>query len=227
MILEELYSDIDFLCGSTSANYPITDKKRNINIHYADVARLIWSATDGWQYDDSNNTDFPFATTTMAEGQQDYTIPTTAQRIRRFEVKDNGGTWHKLEEKSIEDIRVAFPEFESQNGLPRFYTPVGRSVLLSPKPSSTETTLSAGLRGYFDWDVTKLSANSATPGFATPYHRILSYGASIDFESDINKKENLLILKQRLENGLINFYSKRNMESTPRIKPNKGYLKYI
>jgi len=44
MTISEIKSDIDFLCGSTSATYLDADKIRNVNIAYQDVARVIWES---------------------------------------------------------------------------------------------------------------------------------------------------------------------------------------
>lgn len=231
MNISEIKADTHFQLGSTSGTYPDTDLVRNINIAYSNVARLIWSSAGGWQYDDSNNTTLPIARTTMVHSQQDYELPSTCQRVQRVEVKDSSGNWTKLNELDIHDSTIAMPELYETAGLPILYDVIGRSVMLYPKPSSGYCTLASGLAVYFDRDVTPFAATatSTTPGFATPFHRILSYAAAIDFEQDPSQRQNLMALKQTLENGLIEFYSKRNVERNTSIRPKgkKKWLKYV
>lgn len=231
MNVTNLKADIDFLCGSTSATYPDADKIRNINIAYQDVARLIWESADGWQYDDSNNTDQPIVRRTLVDNTQEYSIPTTAQRIERIEVMDNAGDWHKLDPIDMHDIDIGLSEWYQTAGLPKYYDLVGQFIRLYPKPASSDVTLVSGMAVYVSRDVTEFGAGATTgePGFATAFHRILSYAASLDFLRDDNEKQFLALQKQRLEQGLVRFYSKRNNEYKTRIKPagKKNWRQYI
>jgi voltage-gated potassium channel Kch len=203
-----------------------------MNIAYADVARLIWESAGGWHYDDSNATTLPIAKTTLVHNQQDYTLPTDAQRVHRVEVKDSNGEWIKLKYIDEADITGTLPEFLGGNtGTPVYYHLEGRSCLLYPTPSSASVTTASGLAFYVDRDVTDfaVTAASTSPGFAAPFHRILSYAAAIDFIQDPKAKEELIIQKARLEKGLTRFYSKRAPESKTTIKPagKKRWSQYL
>lgn len=221
MTIIEILNDIDFQCSSTSATYSTTNKIRNVNIAYNDVARLIWETANGWQYDDSNISTLPISTTTLVHNQQDYSLPTTAQRVERVEVKDNGGTAHKLKQVDIYDVTQAMTQFQSQSGLPQYYDLVGRSLVLYPTPSSASVTLLSGLKVYVARDVTPfaVSATTTLPGFATSFHRILTYAASLDFIQNDDLRKFLIVQKARLESGLTRFYAKRNVEYKLTIKP--------
>lgn len=221
MNIQTLDADIDFLCGSTSASYAPTHKRRNMNIHLQDVARLVWESANGWQYDDTNATTLPFATTTLVHNQQDYAIPPTAQRLEGVQVKDSNGDWVKLDPIDIHDKDVALDEFLSSPGLPQFYNMVGRSFELYPTPSSAFCTLASGLGVHVSRDVTEFAVSATTeePGFPTAFHRILSYGAAIDFLQDPQARQQLAIQKDRLEKGLTRFYSKRAVESKQQVQP--------
>ena len=95
MNVSELKSDTDFLAMSTSATYADADKVRNMNVAYNDVTRQIWESQGGWYFDDSNATTLPVAKTTLVHNQQDYELPSTAQRVRRLEIMDGNGAWVK------------------------------------------------------------------------------------------------------------------------------------
>ena len=222
MNISNLKSDTHFLCGSTSGTYPDADLVRNLNIAYQDVARTIWSSAGGWQFDDSNSTTLPIAKTTMVHNQQDYTLPSTTQRVEEVVVKDSSGQWTKLRPFDIHDTTIAPEEYMDSTGLPLYYDLVGRSIMLYPTPSSGYCTLASGLGVYVSRDVTEFAttATTSTPGFATPFHRILSYAAAIDFSQDSNQRQALIAQKDRLEKGLINFYKDREVEKTISVKPN-------
>ncbi len=216
-----IIQDVDFLCGTNSSSYPVADKTRNINHAYHDINRLIWECCDYWQYDDANATAFPISTTTLVHGQQDYSIPSTAQRIRRIEVENLAGDWVKLNPLIEEDIGVALTEYLETAGLPAYYDMVDNSIFLYPKPSSAYCTLTSGLKVYYDRDIIEFTTASTTtiPGFATPFHRLLSLQAAIDFEEDAGRRNLFLIEKQNLVEGLKRFYGKRELEEDTRIRP--------
>lgn len=232
MVLSAIRSDIDFLCGSTTASYPTTDKNRNINIAYSEVARIIWESDSDWQYDDSNSSTLPVAFTTLVHNQRDYTLPTVCQSVRQVEIQDSGGTWIKLsawDEKEDSRAKNEVANDLGEPGIPKYYNLVGRSVELIPAPASGQCTMASGIAVYLDRDVTEITAASAVPGFAKPFHRILSYAAAIDFVQDENQRSHLVKQRANLESGLVRFYSKRAPESKTAIKPStkKGWRQYL
>lgn len=216
-----LLPDIDFLCGTTSTSYPTEDKIRNINQSWHEVSRIIREAEYGWQYDDINAADFPIATTTLVHGQQDYELPDGAQGVEKVEVKDDSGDYGKLIQMDWHDIDIAMSEFKETNGFPQYYDLIGDSVFLYPAPSSADVTTVSGLKLYFSRDITELatSATTATPGFATPYHRILSLDAAIMFEQDASQLAKFVDMRDRLTKSMIKFYSSRNVERPRTIRP--------
>lgn len=222
----QLKQDVYFLVGATSATYLNADLIRNMNVAYQNVATLIWQSADGWQYNDG------VIKSTLTHSTQDYTIPTTSQLINRIEIKDNNGTWRKLQPIDIHDVSIAMPEFEKTPSLPIYYDLHGTTVSFYPAPSSASVTLSSGMALYVNKDVTEfgVSATTTIPAFASSFHRILSYAAAIDFVQDKTERDRLVVLKTNLERNLINLYSRRNVERPSRIKPggaNKGSRQYI
>lgn len=221
MNVSDIKLDIDFLCGTTTATYPTADKIRNINQAYHDVARQIWAVADDWEYDDSNKTDLPIATANLTHAQQDYEMPSTAQRIERIEVLDSNSNFQLIKPIDKSDVNMALSEYKETDGMPLVYDLIGRSIFLYPTPSSASVTTAAGLKVYFARDITEFAstASTASPGFATAFHRILSLSACICFEKEPQQRALFVNMKGKLENGLASFYGHRHREYRTRIKP--------
>ncbi len=225
-----LVEDTLYHCGlptlsASYSSYALADITRNINNAYLDTIAKIWSVAAGWQYDDSNQTTLPVGYTTIVHNQNDYEIPSTAQRIARVEVKDSGGNYQILKQIDIHDVtQEAMSEFQSGTGFPRYYDLVGRSLMLYPTPASGSVTLTSGLAVYVDREPTLFTTASTTasPGFASSFHKLLSYGAAIDFVQDKATQDRLVAMKARLENQMISFYSKRNVERTASMRIHKN-----
>ena len=74
-----------------------TDKRleftRLLNVRYRMADNEIWKAAGDWDFDDSNATTLPVATTTLVAAQADYALPSTARKIERVEVLDSDGDY--------------------------------------------------------------------------------------------------------------------------------------
>lgn len=221
MNLGDLKSDVNFLCGSTSATYLNSDKVRNMNVAYGDVARLIWESDGTWAFDDKNNTDTPIAYRTIANASASYLIPTTALRVKDVEVKNANGDWFVLKPITLDEMRISPEEYLSGTGMPLYYQLEGNEIRLFPAPGTGYTTMSSGMGVRLSRAVTDLgvSATSTVPGFATPFHRILSYAAAIDFVQEPSQRQFLAMQKDRMEKGLVRFYQRRNEDKPARLIP--------
>lgn len=204
---------------------------RLINSWYRRVNSWIWEVTGSWEYDDSNYTDLPVAITDLVDEQQDYTLPSTAQKIMRVEVLDSDGNWRLLkpiDEKEIRDQAIS--EFYEVAGLPIYYDLKGNSILLYPKPSSDYVTLDGGLKIYFSRDISEFDYTDTTkePGFVSNFHRILSLGAAYDYAISYEMIQKAQFLKVELKDmvqELKNFYGQRHLDRKIRIIPRKQNYK--
>lgn len=209
------------------------NKTRNINNAYRNITRLIWECADSWQYDDSNQTDLPIAVTDLVHEQQDYSLPSDAQRVHKIEVMNDNGDYQLLKQKDLHDITQSTTEYLETPGMPLYYDIFGSTIMFYPKPTSAAggVTLASGMKVYFDRDVSAFTTGSGTrePGFANPFHRLLSISASLDFEKDAGQRNMLLARRAEMEEGLRRFYSKRNIQGKTAIKPytQKRWKQYL
>jgi hypothetical protein len=213
-----IVQDIDYLINTDSTNYPLADKARNINRRYDEVVSLILQSDGRWKWDDTNNSSQPTGTITLTEGTTAYAIPdTTYLTINRMEVKDVNGNYYKIRPIHEREIRQGLTEFQKTAGRPLYYEKVGGFVNLYPKPSSSAATLTAGLKIYYTRDASYFVAGDTTkvPGFAAPFHRILSIGAALDYAIANELMGKISILQPmltKMESDMIQFYSTRDRD---------------
>lgn len=217
-----LCEDIDFLLGTSSSDYSLADKTRNINGWYDHVVNLILSVDGSWEWDDENFTSTrPIATTSLVASQQDYSLAGEGiLKIVRVECKDSSGNWSQLEPFSQDQKRgIALPEFLETAGNPQYYDISYNSLFLYPKPNYS---LSAALKIYYQRDFSHFIATDTTkaPGFNPTYHRILSYGAALDYATANTMPNKITMCRDgiaKLEAELIEGYSSRNRDSKNRL----------
>ena len=194
---------------------------RYINEALNYVANRIMTSDGRWQYDDTNQTDFPIATaslvTTAGSEQQDYALNNTMLRILRVEVMDNTGAWHKL--KSIDQADVydqSLTDFLKTPGMPVYYDPQGSSIFLYPKPLDSAVTASGGLKVYFQRPPSYFTTSDTTkvPGFNSMYHRLVALIASRDYAmfKSLSVAKALADKVQQDEDSLIENYTLRNKD---------------
>lgn len=214
------------------------------NTWYRRAALLAWKTDPDWQFDDSNIgagesnqswtydatfAGLPRATRTLTDDTAIYRLPTNALSIERVEVLDTNGDYYPLkpiEEAKIEMVlgsNVAVSEFFDTKGKPRYYNLVGSNVELFPAPDSGEVTTTAGIKIYVSRDVKRIDSedDSTEPSLPTPFHRILSLGASYDIavakglDSATRLKNELNELFLEMEG----YYASRNRHNKKSIKP--------
>jgi len=211
-----IVEDIDFLAKTNSTTFPLAQKLRIINKMNYDVTTDILRYQSNWEFDDTNKTDFPIATTTLVNGQQDYALPPTMVKLLRVEVKDSGGSYQKLEQFDETQVGQALTEFQGTDGMPRYYREIGNSIELYPAPATSAVTTAAGLKCYYQRVITDFTTADAStePGFAQQFHPILSYGTAYEY-AVINQLPSVNFLKAKLDElreGLREYYSSRNRE---------------
>jgi hypothetical protein len=189
---------------------------------------LILQSDGRWKWDDTNNAAQPTTTINMTEATTAVAIPdTTYLTINRVEVLDVNGNWYKINPfNEHEVVNQSMTEYLKTPGRPLMYEKVGGFLNLYPKPTGGSVTLTAGLKVYYQRDASYFTTVDTTkvPGFAAPFHRILSFGGALDYAiaNGLSQKINILTpLIQKIEQDLQTFYSSRSRDEKVRITPRR------
>lgn len=219
-----LYHDCLYLAGASSTEYPFNpDYVRNANLAMDLVSGYIMRFDSTWSWRDHNRTTQPIADGDLTSGQSVYPLTLGHLKVLRVRVKDSDGNYHTLKprsRRSLNDDELA------ATGVPTSYSKQGASIVLNPTPDYSVSTTGMELEcqqpvDYFDTDDT-----TKEPGFAQPFHRLISLLPALDFPnvSEARKRD----LRDRIgacpEPGrsgsgmlgeLCNFYSQRDYDEEP------------
>ena len=227
-----LVQDITFLLGIDTNAYSIQDRTRNINARYSMVWSMIFESYGGWQFIDDNVSDattgVPYTDTNLVSGTGLYALPSSALTVNGVEAL-LGGTWNRLTAITHETAMDREIDSDTTSNNPVYYMVQGDVIRLFPTPNTSTTS---GLRVYFDRDVSTFTYTDTTkaPGFASPFHRMLSVGAALDYAiaRGVAKKADLQNLWNDYEFRLRKFYSKRWKDRQPaRISRRSSTLEYM
>jgi len=215
-----LIEDITFLTGVDTNKYPTADRTRNINSWSGKVWTWIFESYGGWQFDcDTTSTvdSLPEGLITLESGTAVYGLPTGTLVIRKVEVlQSDGTTWRPLIPLPLEMINNE-GAFLSSDSTPRYYRPIGDILKLYPAPNYSGDNY---LKVFFDRAMTQFAAANTTevPGFASPFHKILSIGASLDYAIANGATTKIKAFSDQIadyEKRIKKFYAKRFVANFP------------
>lgn len=218
-----IIEDITFLTGIDLNGYPILDRTRNVNERYRQVWFEIFETYGGWKFMDDNvsdaSTGVPYATQNVTSGTGLYALPSGSLTVNGVEIlTTSSGTFQRLQPiTETEFLRMGGDGAFSSTGVPSWYLLQGDIIRLLPTPNFT---VSSSLRVFFDQGITTFVSTdtTATPGFASPFHRALSVGASLDYAMvrGLDKKNDLQALWNKYISDIRAFYSKRWQDREPK-----------
>ena len=214
--LQGLCQETDFLVGTSSTDYTLAQKARNANRWNERATSLILQSDGKMEWDDYNQTDLPVGTMALVANQQDYS-PNEAGllKITKIECKDASGNWNVLKQIDKSQFKnQAMDEYQDVAGDPREVDFVGNTFMLYPKPSFASAD---GLKIHYQRIPSYFTASDTTkePGFAPIFHRYLSFGMALDWAMAHNMTTKITIFRdeiQKLEQGIVEFYSSRNRD---------------
>jgi len=184
-----LVEDARFLVGANSVSYPIADVTRNLNRRWEEAKTLLYLSDGRWQSTEAIYSD------DLVSGTQGYTIPRTHIKINRVEVLDSDGNAVRLTPIDKSDVSTSITDFESTDGVPRYYELIGQTMNLYPAPNYPSTD---GLKWWYQGVPTAFVTTDTTaePDIIQTLDRYLSVGAALDYaEAKVLSNTNTLTEK--------------------------------
>lgn len=223
MTFTSILSEARRLVKANSTSFTTADITTSANKALDRIVALIRHAEGRWEFDDTNNSDLPIATSNLVSGQQDYSIGSTFYSIKRVEVLNSSGVWSLLKPIDQADINeMALTQFLSTSGLPKYYDKLGNSIFLYPKPNYSQDS---SLKVYFERgaDYFTTSDTTKTPGFNPMFHNLVPMWCAYDYAlmNNLSIQKNLRAEIGVLEDELLEYYANRNMDEHKRLSTKK------
>lgn len=231
MGIVQLLEDLTTTQSSTTSSYPLRTKIRDINLSFDDYFMLAIQSSGTWQVDDTNQTDYPNATTNLVASQQDYSFILDESNnfildIYRVECKDANGNWQLLQPYDENDEQTALSEQATTTGTPTRYSKTSNGIMLDRIPNYNSTN---GLKIFFARTPYYFavaiddSVSPTRPGIPNAHHRYLAikpaywYWLTKDNQKATIFKNEVL----EMEKSIQEYYSERTKDEKPRliIKP--------
>ena len=214
MTYTNIQTIIDNLLGTDSTEFTAANKALYSNIALDEVIALILQADSKWEWDDTNRTDLPIATTSLVANQQDYSFNGSGfLKILKIELKDAGGNWRTLRQIDLQEKRnIAIGDYRTTAGTPVEYDLYANSIFLYPKPSYAST---GGMKVYYQRVADYFASDDTTqePGFAELFHALIPYKAALTYAISKSMMGKIGLLREeiaKMEQNLIEHYSSRN-----------------
>lgn len=197
------------------------DFTARINRAYDKLATRVMAVDGRWQWDDTNQTDFPIGSTALVAGQQDYTMDVEFMDVVKVITLDSAGNKTLLTPFDINDPlgRVVLTT-NSPDGIPISYDKTGNSIKLYPTPSYSKA---AGLIVHYRRKPSYFSYTDTTNksvGVPAIFHRYLSLEASLDYAitKQLAIKNDLAVRVKEMEETIDDFYQARSKDESKFIR---------
>ena len=231
MTISEINSFITLRTGADTNAFSAANRLISTNRWYEKVITMILKAVDGWDFDDSNKTDFPIATTSLVANQQDYSLPTNLLKIKRVEVTYDGTNWYKAEPFDINETGNATSSALIASNFTTskpYYDIQGRSVLLYPIPTANSAN---GLKIWYvrepaEFTSAEVTTGTKEPGFDEAFHSMIPLGVCYDWFVAKDDKRAVLTWQelQDYETRLTQYYGSKDQDRNVVLKP--AYISY-
>lgn len=208
----QILAKINQNLSTDSTTYPTADKTVDINLAIDNLLLILFGTAGGtWQFDDSNQTDYPIITTNLVSGQRDYSFTTDNTGnlildIYKVQIKDSSGIYQDITpvDQQTTDIPNSFADGQNLTGTPTCYDKTGNGIFLDLIPSYNSTN---GLRVFVNREATYFTTSDTNKklGFSGLYHQYLvlfpcyEYARARGLDSANRFKSDMLELESRIK----------------------------
>lgn len=226
MTISDIFAEARKLVDADSTSYVDADLLRRVNAAYEDVVGELINADGTWEFDDTNYTNTPLGTINLVSGQSSYSFLDTFLDIDNVKIQDLNGLWHILQPISQSQTDTPLEMYLITPAFPIWYAKDGNTIRLYPSPASSVIQMTSGLKVQFKrtanlFQESDVNTGTLAPGFASPWHMILSYKAALPYAMSYKPARVGPITNEitRLNAGLIAHYGQREKDARKVISP--------
>lgn len=206
------------------------------NLAWDDYVAIALKAGGRWQFDDSNQTDYPIIKTNLVQGQRDYTFTTDESGnlildIYRVAILPSATATeyqdiYPLDEQSGEE--TALNTENTAQGVPSRYDKTGNAIRLETPPSYAATN---GLKVYINREASYFVSTDTTkkPGCPGIHHRYFALKPALDYARQHDQaryarlREEVVSFEgdeeKRIVGSIERYFARRARDERPRITP--------
>lgn len=237
-LIQKIERNCKFNDGDISGNPTLLAQfTADINLAWDMVLSLIFMSDGSWQFDDSNQTDYPIITRNLEANRRDYTFLTDGSGniildIYRVMIAGPDGKFidltpadQQLRNNTASDT-TTFVNGQNITGIPAAYDKTANAIFFDVLPSYSYNN---GIKIFINREGTYFTVSDTTkkPGFAGLFHEYLAINPSYEYAS-INGLANmnaLLLKKQNFERAIENYYDRRQKDNRGGMRGNVEFMK--
>lgn len=204
----------------------------DVNIAWDDYLNFVFKYDGGWQFDDSNHTDFPQRTMTLTSGTRQYALASfTADAganlmldIHKVFVKNQSGIYEEIYrvDKMKDDDVENFDDGNNVQGTPTRYDVTGGYLTLDPVPNYTQST---GIKVLVRREPAYFASTDTTkkPGCIGTHHKYFYLKPALEYAGrhSLANYEDIFRKVKELENDIKETYTRRDQEQKKIMTPCK------
>lgn len=205
----------------------LKDFAADANLAWDSYLHIAFSSSGTWQFDDSNQTDYPIIKTNLVDGQKDYTLTTDESGNLILDVykvailrSATATLYDELRPMDQQSDREAY-NLVAENtteGVPYQYDKTANAIILDPIPSYNATN---GLKVYINREASSFAYTDTTkkPGCPGLHHRYFALKPALDYarRNGLTQEASLRNEVQLLEESIAQYFARRSRDERHRI----------
>ena len=215
------------ISGNTTRLAKFTGRLNNA---LSKAVSTIFEVGGTWQFDDSNQTDYPIITTNIVSGQRDYSFTADGSGnlildVYKVLVANQAGLYEEIWPVDQQSYAPRnYLSGQNLGGIPITYDKTANGIFLDPIPNYNYT---AGLKVLINREPSYFTTSDTTkkPGFAGLFHEYLAMHASYYYclaNQITNVKKDLKLEMLQMEEDLKNYYKLREQDNPKVLKPRRN-----
>lgn len=237
-IIQQIERELGYDAGDISGN---TTKLKHftaeVNLAWDTYLHIALTSSGKWQFDDSNQTDYPIVYTNLVDGQRSYLFTTDEQSnlildIFKVAILPSATATLYEEIKPIDQqTRDHAPDMVSETtaeGVPIEYDKTANGIFLNPIPSYNATN---GLKVYINREASYFATSDTTkkPGCPGIHHEYFALKAAYAFarQNQLETRKDLAAELLKYEGDetrgvmgrIARYFARREKDERPQITP--------